>query len=77
MPVTCQKVCVGAVGGCKPILVFSLGQAEQLKVEELENNASLKGTSALQQIDSVSAQTDEIFLCHKCFIDEIRVYKFA
>ena len=35
MPVTCQKVCVGAVvvrcgGGCKPILVFSLGQAEQL-----------------------------------------------
>ena len=31
MPVTRQKVCVDAVvGGCKPILVFSLGQAEQL-----------------------------------------------
>ena len=33
MPVTRQKVCVGgwcgAVGGCKPILVFRLGQAEQ------------------------------------------------
>ena len=31
MPVTRQQVCVGgAVGGCKPILVFSLSQAEQL-----------------------------------------------
>ena len=34
MPGTCQNVCVvrwGAVrwGGCKPILVFSFGQAEQ------------------------------------------------
>ena len=33
MPVTCQKVCVGAAvrcgGGCNPIFVFSLGQAEQ------------------------------------------------
>ena len=34
MPGTCQKVCVvgwGAVGGCKPILVFSFGQAEQYR----------------------------------------------
>ena len=31
MPGTCQKVCVGCsgVGGCKPILAFSFGQAEQ------------------------------------------------
>ena len=34
MPGTCQKVCVGGwggvgCGGCKPILVFSFGQAEQ------------------------------------------------
>ena len=34
MPGTCQKVCAGrcggvGCGGCKPILVFSFGQAEQ------------------------------------------------
>ena len=31
MPGTCQKVCVvrWVGGGCKPILVFSFGQAEQ------------------------------------------------
>ena len=37
MPGTGLKVCVGAVGavggvgGCKPILVFSFGQAEHLE----------------------------------------------
>ena len=36
MPVTHLKVCVGGVvgGWCKPILVFSLGQAEQLIWED-------------------------------------------
>ena len=29
MPGTCHKDCVGGCGGCKPILVFSFGQAEQ------------------------------------------------
>ena len=29
MPGTCQKVCGGAVVVCKPIIVFSLAQAEQ------------------------------------------------
>ena len=42
MPGTCHKVCVGAVGavggGCKSILVFSFGQAEQLVGILLEIN---------------------------------------
>ena len=45
MPGTCQKVCVGCgavggCGGCKPILVFSLGQAEQLIWHLLHSNSS-------------------------------------
>ena len=43
-------------------------------MEELENNASLKGNSAPQQIDSVSVQTDEIFLCHKCSFEGEDIY---